>query len=1288
MPPLSFKSFLFSSYFTIFALMLKQIHILLISIFIFNTSSICQINSSAIQLSASEAESYSTFRKQFTINSAGTIQNSRPASSCVSNGGQNIGFESGNLSSWDAQHGTIINSLFDSIINIGPSFLTSVITGTNYVDANTLLTYAPVYGNRMVRMNDASGNCDVSFMSTKFVVTPSNNILKTAVSLVFQRANHECAGQPYFRIQLFSCSRSNIIKEYFIMVDENNCGGSNPQFLIAGVPNLYKTSGWRKLCFDLRDHIGEEVELNVIMSDCKYTGHYGYGYFDAEFGFMPPNTLLANTFSINNTSYSYSTNIVPTCFNQGSILQGTQINEILYPVANQLYGSVNSNSVAIMNTLSYALIQTPLQGCEIPKTLSISLQPTVSFVSPPSTVCPSSFNLTTFSVTGSPNYTMKRNGITYNSFVSGGPTWTVSSAMNNFVQNPSTITVVGNGGQGCLDSTSIVVQVYPISTIAAVYSPTVCVGTTTMSTSGAASYTWSGSSMTSYLSTFTPNIGFGTTYFNLNSTDFNGCKNPVTSFTTFGIGSGVISLSGVNTTSNNICQGDSVLVSINGANSHTWSNSYTACCQYLKPTPSNTLFTVIASASCTPTSTFNIPFTILPKPAPNTFTVNYPGGAVCPNTTFSVQGFGYTFQFKYSTITTGANPANIFVTAANPTFTAIAIGANGCKTSSIITMPLLPNPTLAVIGSTSLCPNQTTTLTGTGANTYTWNSATPSNTFATSPSTVNYNVVLTGSNTGGCSSTSTIPIYVESNGIASTPNTTNVCIGSNILTLSAMPFLTGGTYSWSTGPTTPSIVINPTVTTTYTLFTNSNLCGSQIYTITIVVNPNFVTPISTTITPVCQNKTFTITASPGASLYKFHFNSPSASNTYTGSYPITFTTGIAVTATLTNGCVTSTVLSVTVFPNPSVVAVGPPGNAGCKTGTVNAFASGASTYTWSNMATGSVAVISPSVNQTYSVIGTATNGCTGTATTPLITGAFPPTITITPPNHTVCVGSLFSFSASTQGGYNFLWNDNTNASLYTGTVIAPSVITVTASNAYCIGTKTAGVSIYNPITFSLTTNPLCSGISNIITFTASPPNGTVFVNNVPTNAILSSFANTINVVYKYQDTGSCVLSTNTVITINQTPCVKITANTYTDCIGNTITFTGTPVGGLFSGTSSANTLSLTAQGNYSVQYSYTDANGCSNTICTEVYADVCTGVKENKLHLLSIYPNPTKNSVIIENPSGAKLDLKILDLNGRILYSTTVEASSQIDMSNYGRGLYIFYLDDGNERIYKKIIKD
>lgn len=1269
--------------------MLKCFLLILISLCTIHFG-VCQVNSISFQLSTSEAESYSSFRKNLIIEKPETIQNSRAAASCAQGGGQNIGFESGNLSSWDAQHGTIINSLYDSIINIGPSFLTSVITGTNYVDANTFLTYAPVYGNRMVRMNDASGNCDVSFMSTKFVVTPSNNILKTAVSLVMQVAGHECTGQPYFRIQLFSCSRSNIIKEYFIMADENNCGGSNPQFLIAGVPNLYKTSGWRKLCFDLRDHVGEEVELNVIMSDCKYTGHYGYGYFDAEFGYMPNNTTLATTYSINNVAYIYSANTSSICFNQGSILQGAQINEILYPGASQLYGSVNSNSVAIMNTLSYALIQTPVQGCEIPKTLSISLQPTVSFVSPPSTVCPSSFNLTTFSVTGSPNYTMKRNGITYNSFVSGGPTWTVSSAMNNFVQNPSTITVVGNGGQGCLDSTSILVQVYPISTIAAVYSPTFCPGQATMTTSGAATYTWNCSSFTSNSATFTPNLGGGTWNVNLNSTGFNGCKNPSTSFTLYCPGSLALTMTGANTSNNNICEGDSILVSINGANSYTWSNSYTACCQYLKPTVATPIFTVKASGFCAPTTTFNIPFTIHPTPSPTSFTVSYPSSSICPNTNFIVQGAGASaFQFKYNTITiTNNNPASIFVTSSNPSFTAIATGTNGCKTQSIITMPFLQSPTLAIVGTNSLCSNQTTTLTGAGANTYTWNNAVPSNTFATSATTNNFNIVLAGSIIGGCTTSTTIPFYIENGGISCSPNTTNVCIGSNALTLTAAPFLTGGTYSWSTGPTAQSIAINPTVTTTYSLFTNSNLCGLQVYTITIVVNPNFVTPISTTITPVCQNKTFTITASPGASLYKFHFSSPSASNTYTGSYPITFTTAIAVTATLTNGCVTSTVLSVTVFPNPSVVAVGPPGNAGCKTGTVNAFASGASTYTWSNMATGSVAVISPSVNQTYSVIGTATNGCTGTATTPLITGAFPPTITITPPNHTVCVGSLFSFSASTQGGYNFLWDDNTNASLYTGTVIAPSVITVTASNAYCVGTKTAGVSIYNPITFSLTTNPLCSGISNIITFTASPPNGTVFVNNVPTTALLSPIANTINVVYKYQDTGSCVLSTNTVVTINQTPCVKITANTYTDCIGNTITFTGTPVGGFFSGTSSANTLSLTAQGNYSVQYSYTDANGCSNTICTEVYADVCTGVKENKLHLLSIYPNPTKNSVIIDNPSGTKLDLKIFDLNGRLLYSTTVEASSQIDMSKYGRGLYIFYLDNGNERIYKKIIKD
>jgi sugar lactone lactonase YvrE len=112
------------------------------------------------------------------------------------------------------------------------------------------------------------------------------------------------------------------------------------------------------------------------------------------------------------------------------------------------------------------------------------------------------------------------------------------------------------------------------------------------------------------------------------------------------------------------------------------------------------------------------------------------------------------------------NNANIANPIANPTTTTVYTvsgTAIGCGPSApvTVTVNVVPLPTVTVTGNTVVCSGDTTTLTASGATTYTW-----SNTGETSASiipspTVTTNYTVTGTDVNNCMNTDTISIIVN-----------------------------------------------------------------------------------------------------------------------------------------------------------------------------------------------------------------------------------------------------------------------------------------------------------------------------------------------------------------------------------------------------------------------------------------------------------------------------------------------------------------------------------------------
>jgi PKD repeat protein len=119
---------------------------------------------------------------------------------------------------------------------------------------------------------------------------------------------------------------------------------------------------------------------------------------------------------------------------------------------------------------------------------------------------------------------------------------------------------------------------------------------------------------------------------------------------------------------------------------------------------------------------------------------------------------------------------------------------------------------------------------------------------------------------------------------------------------------------------------------------------------------------------------------------------------------------------------------------------------------------------------------------------------------------------------------------------------------------------------------------------------------------------------------------------------------------------------------------------------STNTITGIAAGNYNVQV--TDGSGC--TVSQSVLVSTNTGVEEQELEaLVSVYPNPAKDVVTIELPSGKQANIcELYNVIGARMESFSVAGKQRfsVDLKAIAKGVYFLRINVDGQLITKKII--
>ena len=232
----------------------------------------------------------------------------------------------------------------------------------------------------------------------------------------------------------------------------------------------------------------------------------------------------------------------------------------------------------------------------------------------------------------------------------------------------------------------------------------------------------------------------------------------------------------------------------------------------------------------------------------------------------------------------------------------------------------------------------------------------------------------------------------------------------------------------------------------------------------------------------------------------------------------------------------------------------------------------------------------------------------------------------------------------------------------------------------------------NVNTNSLTITPntaICKGSS--INLTASGVNTALWSNGASFLTIPVTPSVTTAYSVSGQDALGCTLSNMVLITVNNVPAVTVSASKQTVCRGESVTLTASGANSYVwdnadASPTSTRTLPVNIPYNYTV--TGTDANGCSSSAMITVVAVACTGIWENEMNSVSVFPNPTTKEITIStNGSGKKL-ITVTDLLGKVVLSEeTGDSTYKLNVENLPAGLFNLHIQEDDSIINKKFVK-
>ncbi|MFN8155635.1 MAG: proprotein convertase P-domain-containing protein [Bacteroidia bacterium] len=416
-----------------------------------------------------------------------------------------------------------------------------------------------------------------------------------------------------------------------------------------------------------------------------------------------------------------------------------------------------------------------------------------------------------------------------------------------------------------------------------------------------------------------------------------------------------------------ICAGASTTLTASGAVSYAWSPSTglsatTGASVTASPSQTTTYMVIGTDGACSDTAYVTVTVNQIPNIIVSQNT------SICEGTSVSLQATGAAI-LNWSPSTGLNTTAGNFVTASPSGTTTYTVtgSSNGCSGSAQVTVTVNPNPVVSVSGGTTICNGQSTTLTASGASSYSWspstglNQSTGASVDASPAVSTTYTVI--GTDVNGCTGSASASITVNNAPFMPTSilGSQNNCLPVNG-TYSVNPVITASSYNWTvpsgvsivTGQGTNSITVSATAEFNGNLcITASNGCGTS--------QPNCIAINGYTTKPVvpgsmtgpgkaCPGDVATYSVAPVTRAVSYNWTAPAGATIQSGqgttSVIVSFGTGYtggSLSISASNACGTSGTRS-------KALALNTPATPGTISGKATGLCLSTQSYTVTNVA--------------------------------------------------------------------------------------------------------------------------------------------------------------------------------------------------------------------------------------------------------------------------------------------------------------------------------------------------
>lgn len=755
----------------------------------------------------------------------------------------------------------------------------------------------------------------------------------------------------------------------------------------------------------------------------------------------------------------------------------------------------------------------------------------------------------------------------------------------------------------------------------------------------------------------------------------------------------------------NVCPGG--LISANGSGSTNVTNyfwyltddpftgtietSNTASNNYTFPTSGDYAIYLFADGSCK-TDGIYLPVTVNASINASVSVVN----TTCGNnngqiTVSGATGGDGTYYYSLDGNTYYTSPTFENLPSGSYTVYVATVGDN-CEATYNVTIGASSPFTATATANSAVCPGASTAIAATGGSTYEWYDgatliSTNSSVTVTPATQTQYACVVT--NASGCQTTvyTTVSVNPIPDAPVITPSgSTTICAGTTVDLTSSYPT----NNFWSTGETSSTITVGASGVYSVGYLAPSG-CSSLLVDIIINVTPG-VNIASTSSEPSsCGTATgsITVTGSGSGDLNWSGTSSGSAagitlpytiSNLPAGSYTVILTDG--------NGCASNAITEALSDPTPPTTPnITASGSAVfCEGGQVTLTSSYTNGNSWSEGST--TESITVNTSGVFTVTYTDPSGCSATSTPfTVVVNPSPSIPTITASGSTTfCEGETVLLTSS-QGMGNE-WSDGTTGQNNPVTSAGSYTVTYTDGNG-CSATSDATVVTVNPLP-NVDGGPdqsICEGTQTTLT-------GSGALSYTWDNGVIDgeAFTPTSTVTYNLTgtDANGCSNTDQVVIIVNALPLITM-AELDSVCIEDEAfeLIVATPTGGIYGGPGVSNNElnpSIAGLGIHTISYSYTDANGCTNSESIDIEIVECTNsIIEAGETFFEIYPNPTSGNVHIE--LNGSFTFELVDSRGRMITSGSSESSATVNISHIESGVYLVKLKQDAKTYIGRIIK-